>query len=173
MLALPFKKKERKRKTKHKEKEKEDREGGGKEKGNDREKERRKERKVRGRVETPLICELGTSGLEILAFPRYPIAFFVFLFFSFFKRDSRRESSLVPNHAIGRTTTTTTSKPWPVPGEKRRTRDSARCLYCQWENDYPKIIPLLLSLFIVIPRRYVPTTVRVLFLDSRSITKGF
>lgn len=101
MLALPFKKKERKRKTKHKEKEKEDRErGGGKEKGNDREKERRKERKVRGRVETPLICELGTSGLEILAFPRYPIAFFVFLFFSFFKRDSRRESSLVPNHAL-------------------------------------------------------------------------
>lgn len=35
------------------------------------------------------------------------------------------------------------------------------------------IIPLLLSFFIVIPHRYVPTTVRVLFLDSRSITEGF
>lgn len=35
------------------------------------------------------------------------------------------------------------------------------------------IIPLLLSFFIVIPRRYVPTTVRVFFLDSRSITGGF
>lgn len=98
MLALPFKKKERKRKTKHKEKERQ--RGGGEEKGNDREKERRKERKVRGRVETPLICELGTSGLKILAFPRYPIAFFVFLFFFLFLNVTHGESSLVPNHAL-------------------------------------------------------------------------
>lgn len=116
---------------------------------------------------TPLICELGNFGFRDSRVSAARILSSVFVFF----KTWLTESSLAPSH---------------VPSVERRravvSKDrenaleirSRRRLYCQWENDYPKIIPLLLSLFIVIPRRYVRATLcESSSWISRSITEGF
>lgn len=115
---------------------------------------------------------LRARQLRLSGFSRFRGPYILSSVFVFFKT-WLTESSLAPSHVPS------VERRRAGPAMVSKDRENAleirsRRLYCQWENDYPKIIPLLLSLFIVIPRRYVRATLlESSSWISRSITEGF